>query len=63
MNHKNFISIVLVVLLSSSFVLAQKIDRILPYNNYDTTGVYLIFDGNIKYEKEIRQSPPTVSLI
>ncbi len=63
MNHKKFISTVLIVLLSGSFLLAQKIDRILPYNNYDTTGVYLIFDGNIKYEKEIRQSPPTVSLI
>jgi len=63
MNHKNYISTLLVAFLSGSFLLAQKIDRILPYNNYDTTGVYLIFDGNIKYEKEIRQSPPTVSLI
>ncbi len=63
MNHKNYISTVLIFLLSSSFILAQKIDRILPYNNYDTTGVYFIFDGNIQYEKEIRQSPPSVSFI
>jgi hypothetical protein len=51
------------MLLSCQFVFAQQIDRILPYNNYDTTGVYLIFDGDIKYEKEIRQSPPSISLI
>ncbi len=51
------------MLLSCKFVYAQQIDRILPYNNYDTTGVYLIFDGDIKYEKEIRQSPPSISLI
>ncbi|MCJ7801640.1 MAG: secretin and TonB N-terminal domain-containing protein, partial [Candidatus Marinimicrobia bacterium] len=63
MNHKKYKSTILFALLSCSFVLGQQIDRILPYNNYDTTGVYLIFDGNIKYEKEIRQSPPSVSLI
>ena len=63
MNHKKYKSTILFALLSCSFVLGQQIDRILPYNNYDTTGVYLIFDGNIRYEKEIRQSPPSVSLI
>jgi len=63
MNHKNYKSTILFVLFSCSFVFTQQIDRILPYNNYDTTGVYIIFDGNIKYEKEIRQSPPSVSLI
>ncbi len=63
MNHKNFISIIFLMLLSYSIVFAQKIDRILPYNNYDTTGVYLFLDGNIKYEKEIRQSPPSISLV
>ena len=51
------------MLLSSSVVFAQQIDRILPYTNYDTTGVYLFFDGNIKYEKEISQSPPSISLV
>jgi len=63
MNHKKYISTIILVFISCSFVLSQQIDRILPYNNYDTTGVYIIFDGNIKYEKEIRQSPPSVSLI
>ena len=63
MNHKNFISIIFLMLLSYSIVFAQKIDRILPYNNYDTTGVYLFLDGNIKYEKKIRQSPPSISLV
>lgn len=63
MNYKKYISTILLMLISCSFVFAQQIDRILPYTNNDTTGVYLILDGNIKYEKEIRQSPPSVSLI
>ncbi len=63
MNHKKYISTILLILISCSFAFAQQIDRIIPYNNNDTTGVYLILDGNIKYEKEIRQSPPSVSLI
>ncbi|NHZ86538.1 MAG: hypothetical protein GWP19_11780, partial [Planctomycetia bacterium] len=56
MNHKKYISTIFLVLLACPFVFTQQIERILPYNNYDTTGVYLIFDGDIKYEKEIRQS-------
>ncbi|MEE8340690.1 MAG: type II and III secretion system protein [Candidatus Neomarinimicrobiota bacterium] len=63
MNHKKHISTIFLVWLSFQFGFAQQIDRILPYNNYDTTGVYLIFDGTMKYEKEIRQSPPSLSLI
>lgn len=63
MNNKKYISTIFLVLISCPFIFAQQIDRILPYKNNDTTGVYLIFDGNIKYEKEIRQSPPSVSLI
>ena len=63
MNHKNYISVIFLTLLSCSVIFGQQIDRILPYNNYDTTGVYLFFDGNINYEKEIRQSPPSISLI
>lgn len=51
------------MLLSCSFIFAQQIDRIFPYSDNDTTGVYLIFAGDIKYEKIIRQSPPSVSLI
>ncbi len=50
-------------MVSYSFMFAQQIDRILPYNNFDTTGVYLIFDGDINYEKAIQQSPPSISLI
>jgi len=63
MNHKQYISIIFLLLLSYSVVFAQQIDRILPYNNQDTTGVYLIFDGDLKYEKDIRQSPPSISLL
>ena len=63
MNHKKYISIIFLIIVSYSFIFAQQIDRILPYNNYDTTGVYLIFDGNINYEKSIQQSPPSISLI
>ncbi len=63
MNHKKYISITFLLLLSSSVMFAQQIDRILPYNNQDTTGVYLIFDGDLKYEKNISQSPPSISLL
>jgi general secretion pathway protein D len=63
MNHKKYISAILLIVVSCSFTVAQRIDRIFPYSNNDTTGVYLIFDGNIKYEKEIRQSPPSISLL
>ncbi len=63
MNHKKYISIIFLIMVSYSFTFAQQIDRILPYSNFDTTGVYLIFDGNINYEKTIQQSPPSISLI
>ncbi len=63
MNHKKYILIIFLLLLSYSVVFAQQIDRILPYNNQDTTGVYLIFDGDLKYEKNISQSPPSISLL
>jgi len=61
MNHNKYILILFLFLLSFGF--GQTIDRILPYNNVDTTGVYIIYDGDLKYEKEIQQSPPTLSLI
>ena len=63
MNHKKYITITLLSLLSCSVIFAQQIDRILPYNNQDTTGVYLIFNGDLKYEKQISQSPPSISLL
>ena len=62
MNHKKNISIFIMFIMYSA-VEGQQIDRILPYNNFDTTGVYIIFDGNLKYDKEILQSPPSLSLI
>ena len=63
MNHKKYFTIIFLILVSYSVIFAQQIDRILPYNNYDTTGVYIIFDGNINYEKSIQQSPPSISLM
>ena len=63
MNHKKYILIIFLLLASHSLMFAQQIDRILPYNNNDTTGVYLIFDGTIDYEQSIRKSPPSISLV
>jgi len=63
MNHKKYIIIIFLLLASHSLMFAQQIDRILPYSNNDTTGVYLIFDGTIDYEKSIKKSPPSISLI
>jgi len=63
MNHKKYFLIIFLFLVSHSLMFAQQIDRILPYNNYDTTGVYIIFDGTIDYEQSIRKSPPSISLI
>ena len=60
----NLRKIILAILLFTvSITFGQQIDRILPYNNVDTTGVYIIYDGELKYEKEIQQSPPTLSFI
>ena len=63
MNHKKYNLLIFLLLASHSLMFAQQIDKILPYNNDDTTGVYLIFDGNIDYEQSIKKSPPSISLI
>lgn len=61
MNHKKYLIIIL--LLSVSALLGQQIDRILPYNNVDTTGIYIVYDGELQYEREIKQSPPKLTFI
>ena len=63
MNYKKYILATFLIIVSCSFLFAQQIDQIFPYSNNEKIGVYIIFDGNIKYEKEIRQSPPSISLI
>jgi len=63
MNTKRYKFAIFLIVALCSLIFAQQIDRILPYTNYDTTGVYIIFDGDIKYEKQILQSPPSISLI
>ncbi len=61
MAHKRLI--LLILFLAVSISMGQQIERILPYNNVDTTGIYIIYNGELNYEKEVRQSPPTVSFI
>ncbi|MEE9574245.1 MAG: type II and III secretion system protein [Candidatus Neomarinimicrobiota bacterium] len=63
MNYKKYISAIFLIIVSCSVIFAQQIERIFPYTNNDTTGVYLIFNGDINYEKKIKQSPPSITLI
>lgn len=61
MTHKKYK--ILLLLIISSLLFGQQIERILPYNNVDTTGIYIMYSGELNYEKEISQSPPGVALI
>ena len=63
MNIKKYITVICIFLLSVSFLLSQQINRIFPYNSNDTTGVYLLFDGEINFEQDIQKSESTVTLI
>jgi len=61
MTHKKYKIIFLLIF--SSLLFGQQIERILPYNNVDTTGIYIMYSGELNYEKELSQSPPGVTLI
>jgi type II secretory pathway component GspD/PulD (secretin) len=61
MTHNKLLQIFLVI--SVSVLFGQQIERILPYSNGDTTGIHIIYNGELNYEKKILHSPPNLSLI